>query len=96
MMKLLKMIPSKWFISPYVVSTICGKVIFQICVYMALFSRAITFLYPYGATLNVMKPAVAVLSTGSECFPFNRPVLAFHQGKVRCIDFHNKLVKSAC
>lgn len=43
--------------------------------------KALTFLYPYGATLNVMKPAVAVLSTGSECFPFNRPVAAFREGK---------------
>lgn len=43
--------------------------------------KTLTFLYPYGATLNVMKPAVAVLSTGSECFPFNRPVVAFHEGK---------------
>lgn len=49
--------------------------------------RALTFLYPYGATLSVIKPAVAVLSTGSECFPFNRPVLAFHQGKVSEIEF---------
>lgn len=45
--------------------------------------RALTFVYPYGATLTVMKPAVAVLSTGSVCFPLNRPVLAFYQGKVR-------------
>ena len=45
--------------------------------------RALTFVYPYGATLAVMKPAVAVLSTGSVCFPLNRPVLAFHQVKVR-------------
>ncbi|XP_040060450.2 intraflagellar transport protein 52 homolog [Gasterosteus aculeatus] len=44
-------------------------------------ARALTFVYPYGATLSVMKPAVAVLSTGSVCFPLNRPVLAFHQGK---------------
>uniref|UniRef100_A0A8C2J4Y0 Intraflagellar transport protein 52 homolog n=1 Tax=Cyprinus carpio TaxID=7962 RepID=A0A8C2J4Y0_CYPCA len=44
-------------------------------------SQALTFVYPYGATLNVMKPAVAVLSTGSVCFPLNRPVLAFHQAK---------------
>ncbi|CAM4733194.1 unnamed protein product [Leuciscus chuanchicus] len=44
-------------------------------------SQALTFVYPYGATLNVMKPAVAVLSTGSVCFPLNRPVLAFHQPK---------------
>ncbi|XP_041672451.1 intraflagellar transport protein 52 homolog [Cheilinus undulatus] len=44
-------------------------------------AQALTFVYPYGATLNVMKPAVAVLSTGSVCFPLNRPILAFHQGK---------------
>ncbi|XP_034539858.1 intraflagellar transport protein 52 homolog [Notolabrus celidotus] len=44
-------------------------------------AQALTFSYPYGATLNVMKPAVAVLSTGSVCFPLHRPVLAFHQGK---------------
>uniref|UniRef100_A0A3Q3NFV1 Intraflagellar transport 52 homolog (Chlamydomonas) n=1 Tax=Mastacembelus armatus TaxID=205130 RepID=A0A3Q3NFV1_9TELE len=44
-------------------------------------NRALTFVYPYGATLSVMKPAVAVLSTGSVCFPLNRPVMAFYQGK---------------
>lgn len=44
-------------------------------------AQALTFVYPYGATLSVMKPAVAVLSTGSVCFPLNRPVLAFYQGK---------------
>ncbi|XP_013881049.1 intraflagellar transport protein 52 homolog [Austrofundulus limnaeus] len=44
-------------------------------------AQAVTFLYPYGATLGVMKPAVAVLSTGSVCFPLNRPVLSFYQGK---------------
>ncbi|KAG7493697.1 hypothetical protein JOB18_014846 [Solea senegalensis] len=44
-------------------------------------AQALTFVYPYGATLGVMKPAVAVLSTGSVCFPLNRPVLAFYHGK---------------
>ncbi|KAG9353322.1 hypothetical protein JZ751_017899 [Albula glossodonta] len=44
-------------------------------------NRALTFVYPYGATLSVIKPAVAVLSTGSVCFPLNRPVLAFYQVK---------------
>lgn len=44
--------------------------------------RALTFVYPYGATLSVIKPAVAVLSTGSVCFPLHRPVLAFYHGKV--------------
>uniref|UniRef100_A0A087X6K9 Intraflagellar transport 52 homolog (Chlamydomonas) n=1 Tax=Poecilia formosa TaxID=48698 RepID=A0A087X6K9_POEFO len=44
-------------------------------------TQALTFVYPFGATLSVMKPAVAVLSTGSVCFPLNRPVLAFYHGK---------------
>ncbi|EHB00693.1 Intraflagellar transport protein 52-like protein [Heterocephalus glaber] len=39
-------------------------------------AQALTFVYPFGATLSVMKPAVAVLSTGSVCFPLNRPILA--------------------
>ncbi|XP_076012485.1 intraflagellar transport protein 52 homolog isoform X2 [Genypterus blacodes] len=44
-------------------------------------SQALTFVYPYGATLSVIKPAVAVLSTGSVCYPVNRTVLAFYEGK---------------
>lgn len=40
--------------------------------------RALSFLYPYGATLNIAKPAVAVLSSGSVSFPLNRPVCAFY------------------
>ncbi|XP_043978273.1 intraflagellar transport protein 52 homolog [Gambusia affinis] len=44
-------------------------------------TQALTFVYPFGATLSVMKPAVAVLSTGSVCFPLNRPILAFYNGK---------------
>uniref|UniRef100_F7GIS5 Intraflagellar transport 52 n=2 Tax=Callithrix jacchus TaxID=9483 RepID=F7GIS5_CALJA len=44
-------------------------------------AQALTFLYPFGATLSVMKPAVAVLSTGSVCFPLNRPILAFYHSK---------------
>ncbi|XP_022207970.2 intraflagellar transport protein 52 homolog isoform X1 [Nilaparvata lugens] len=39
--------------------------------------QPITFLYPYGATLNVAAPAVAVLSSGNAVFPLNRPLLAF-------------------
>lgn len=41
------------------------------------------FVYPFGATLSVAKPAVAVLSTGTVAFPLNRPVCAFysHQAK---------------
>ncbi|XP_037668380.1 intraflagellar transport protein 52 homolog isoform X3 [Choloepus didactylus] len=44
-------------------------------------AQALTFVYPFGATLSVMKPAVAVLSTGSVCFPLNRPILAFYHSK---------------
>lgn len=40
--------------------------------------RTLKFVYPYGATLNVARPAVAVLSTGSVAFPLNRPVCAFY------------------
>nr|XP_002126598.1 intraflagellar transport protein 52 homolog [Ciona intestinalis] len=44
-------------------------------------SQALQFVYPYGATLNVVKPSTAVLSTGSACIPVNRPVLATCQPK---------------
>ncbi|KAL5016048.1 hypothetical protein ScPMuIL_005637 [Solemya velum] len=44
-------------------------------------SQALSFLYPYGATLNVMKPAVAVMSTGSVSFPLNRPVCGLYTSK---------------
>lgn len=36
-----------------------------------------SYVYPFGATLNVTKPAVAVLSSGSMCFPVQRPICAF-------------------
>ncbi|XP_077976712.1 intraflagellar transport protein 52 homolog isoform X2 [Styela clava] len=44
-------------------------------------SQTLQFVYPYGATLNVAKPATSVLSTGSACIPVNRPILAMHQSK---------------
>lgn len=40
--------------------------------------NSLSFVYPYGATLNVVKPAVSVLSSGSVSFPLNRPICAFH------------------
>ena len=36
------------------------------------------FVYPYGATLNVHRPAVPILSSGPISFPANRPVGAFY------------------
>lgn len=41
-------------------------------------SSTLKFVYPFGATLSVAKPAVAVLSTGTVAFPLNRPVCAFY------------------
>lgn len=37
------------------------------------------FVYPYGATLNVNRPAVPILSSGPISFPANRPIGAFYK-----------------
>ncbi|XP_076034643.1 intraflagellar transport 52 isoform X2 [Oratosquilla oratoria] len=60
-----------------------GKNIPGLIIDDALRSRSMAFVYPFGATLSVARPAVAVLSTGSVSFPLNRPVCAFyeHPGK---------------
>lgn len=42
---------------------------------------SLEYLYPYGATLTVQKPAVPVLSTGPVSIPLNRPTCAFCQPK---------------
>ncbi len=42
-------------------------------------SQALSFVYPHGATLNVARPAIPILSTGSVSFPLNRPVCALYQ-----------------
>jgi intraflagellar transport protein 52 len=34
------------------------------------------FVYPYGATLNVQKPAIPILSSGPISYPLNRPIAA--------------------
>ena len=38
----------------------------------------LSFLYPFGATLNVQKPAIPLLSSGSVSYPLNRPVGAVY------------------
>jgi len=38
----------------------------------------VEFVFPYSATLQVQKPAVPVLSTGSVCYPLNVPVGAIN------------------
>jgi len=53
------------------------------------------FVFPYGATLNVQKPAIPILSSGPICYPLNRPVAAVYNkgagriavvGSVRLVD----------
>lgn len=51
-------------------------------------------LYPYGCTLNVKNSSVVLVSTGSVCFPFNRPICAFYkdmlsQGRIVAIGSTN-------
>ncbi|KAJ3311687.1 Intraflagellar transport protein 52 [Boothiomyces sp. JEL0838] len=40
---------------------------------------ALTFLYPFGASLNVQKPAVPILSSGTVSYPLNRPLAGVYQ-----------------
>lgn len=42
----------------------------------------LNYVYPFGATLNVTKPGIAILSTGPVCYPLNRPTLAFFIEKI--------------
>jgi len=44
-------------------------------------SSQLTFVYPYGATLNVEAPATAILASGHISYPVNRPVCAFYTSK---------------
>ncbi|EFC50352.1 hypothetical protein NAEGRDRAFT_77715 [Naegleria gruberi] len=41
----------------------------------------LTFVYPYGATLNVESPSTAILASGHISYPVNRPVCAFYSSK---------------
>ena len=46
-------------------------------------------MYPFGATLNVVKPAIPVLSSGTVSLPVNRPICAFHSSKVNFFSLSN-------
>ena len=41
-------------------------------------AQSLQFVYPFGATLNVQKPSIPVLSSGTICFPINRPLCSFY------------------
>ena len=63
-------------------------------------SSALSFLYPFGSSLNVVKPAIPVLSTGSVSLPLNQPVCALYEnsngGKLAvlgsCHMFHDNFI----
>lgn len=63
------------------VCELAGKSISHLTEDDANTSQGLSFLYPYGATLNVIKPAVATMSTGSVSFPLNRPVCGMYSSK---------------
>ena len=49
---------------------------------MELSNRDLAFLYPYGASLNVQKPAIPILSSGHTSYPLNRPIAAIYADEV--------------
>jgi intraflagellar transport protein 52 len=46
-----------------------------------LSQKSLSFVYPFGGTLTVQKPAVSLLSSGSTSYPLCRPVAAFCHSK---------------
>jgi len=42
-------------------------------------NSGLEFVFPYGATLNVQKPALPILSSGPISYPLNRPIAAVYQ-----------------
>ena len=59
--------------------------------------RSIPFVYPYGGTLTVQKPAVAVLSSGATSYPLNRPICALcTAGQVRLYMYNNCVSLHVC
>jgi intraflagellar transport protein 52 len=53
-------------------------------------NSALTFVYPFGASLNVQKPAIPILSSGSVSYPLNRPLAGVCEtgtngGKILCL-----------
>ncbi len=37
------------------------------------------FVYPFGSTISVYNPAIAILTTGSVCYPVNEAIMAFYK-----------------
>ena len=51
--------------------------------------QGLSVLFPYGATIQVAKPAVPLVSTGQEAYPLNRPIMAVYDGKT-ATDSHKR------
>ena len=64
------------------VSEAAGKTVPGLALDEGCDPQSLSYLYPYGATLNVARPAIPVLSTGSVSFPQDRPILALYQHPV--------------
>lgn len=47
---------------------------FRIKARQAFDGTGVDFVFPYGATLSVAKPAVPILSSGKIAYPMNRPL----------------------
>lgn len=58
------------------------------------------FVYPFGSTINVVHPSVALLTTGPVSYPLNRPITGYFNneknGKIIAIGsghmFHDKYI----
>jgi intraflagellar transport protein 52 len=43
-----------------------------------LAAQSLQYVYPFGATLNVQKPSIPILSSGTVCYPIKRPLCALY------------------
>ncbi|XP_055548271.1 intraflagellar transport protein 52 homolog isoform X2 [Wyeomyia smithii] len=41
----------------------------------------VEFVYPFGATMNVIQPSVVLMTTGPAVYPFNRPLAGYYQNE---------------
>jgi intraflagellar transport protein 52 len=64
------------------VNKAAGKEVHNAVSHQASEDEHLTFVYPYGATLSVEKPAVPILSSGHISYPLNRPVCAVYTSKL--------------
>lgn len=71
----------------YVVDGVVNRAVSQACLTSSSHHfdyqnpPSVPFVYPYGASLNVARPAITLLSSGSIAFPMNRPVCAVYCAK---------------